>query len=136
MKAKHLSLFLGFMTVASPIFSQYDKDEYEQQPQQQQPTIKQQQQKVVKPQVVSDFRLRQMIQNTLKAGTGSFSRRFSSVTFSVDLGYVNLKGFVETDDDKDDVEAAIRQIPGVQGVRNDIQVRAKTSRFSAPTVPY
>lgn len=82
----------------------------------------------------SDTLIRQRVNNRLRSG--SFLRKFATVTFDVDRGFVALTGYVETEDEKNEVEAAMREIPGVKGVKNDIKTREQPSKFINPLYPY
>lgn len=82
----------------------------------------------------TDTQIRQKVNNTLRSG--SYLNRFATVTFDVDRGFVALTGYVDTEEDKNEVEAIVRQHPGVKGVKNDLKTREQPSKFINPLYPY
>jgi osmotically-inducible protein OsmY len=83
---------------------------------------------------LSDPQIRQKVNNTLRSG--SFLRKFATVTFEVDRGFVALTGYVDTEEDKNEVEAIVKQLKGVKGVKNDLKTRELPSKFVNPLYPY
>lgn len=51
---------------------------------------------------------------------------YPHVTFDVNNGTVNLRGIVDTREDKNKIEQAIKKIEGVKGVKNEITVGMPT----------
>ena len=72
------------------------------------------------PKVVSDTDIINSIRNTLSSGW--FSKGFQDVTFDVYNGEVNLKGSVDSLDDKIKVEQGVKKIDGVKQVNNQIGI--------------
>lgn len=60
-----------------------------------------------------------------------FSKGYSSITYSVNDGVVDIRGTVKTQDDKSNIEANIRKINGVKNVRNDITVNPNMNPTNA-----
>jgi osmotically-inducible protein OsmY len=76
----------------------------------------------------SDQEIHKKIQDTLSSGW--FSKGFQNVMFDVNNGNVNLRGSVDTLDDKNKVESSVRDIDGVRQVNNQITVTPDTTRSS------
>lgn len=60
----------------------------------------------------------------------SFSRGFELISFTIDKGKVNLQGSVQNLQDKMRLEKAIRSIPGVSNVDNQISVREQDTSMN------
>lgn len=69
----------------------------------------------------------------------NLSGRAERVTVEIDHGNVTLKGFVDSSNEKDNIEAAIKKIDGVRNVNSQLSVRQggdnynPQSKSSAPT---
>lgn len=72
------------------------------------------------PRNVSDQDLNKKIQDTLSSGW--FSKGFKNVSFDVNNGTVNLRGTVDSQENKQKIEDNIRKIDGVRQVNNQITV--------------
>lgn len=68
----------------------------------------------------SDQEINKKIQDTLSSGW--FSKGFQNVSFDVNNGYVNLRGSVDTLDNKNKVEDSVRKLDGVRQVSNQITI--------------
>lgn len=68
----------------------------------------------------SDQEISRKIQDTLSSGW--FSRGFEGVSFDVNNGNVNLRGSVDTLENKNKVEDSVRKIDGVRQVNNQITI--------------
>jgi osmotically-inducible protein OsmY len=70
--------------------------------------------------IVSDQELNKNIQDTLSSGW--FSKGFQNVSFDVNNGNVNLRGSVDTIENKNKVEDSVKKIEGVKQVNNQITI--------------
>lgn len=68
----------------------------------------------------SDQEINRRIQDTLSSGW--FSKGFQNVSFDVNNGNVNLRGSVDTLENKNKVEDSVRKIDGVRQVNNQITI--------------
>lgn len=82
----------------------------------------------------TDREIEQEIRDDLSPGW--FSKGFESVTFQVLNGNVTLRGTVETNEDKDDIEDSVKDIDGVKNVNNQIIVTGKKSSKLYSKNPY
>lgn len=73
-----------------------------------------------------DNNLRNQIRDRLAGGW--FGKAFEGVNIDVNNGVVTITGFVLNDQDKQDVENRIRQLPLVKEVINQLQVRAAAAQ--------
>ena len=73
----------------------------------------------------SDPEINKKIQETL--GSGWFSKGFQNVSFDVNNGNVNLRGSVDTLENKNKVEDSVRKIDGVKQVNNQITIVKENS---------
>lgn len=69
-----------------------------------------------------DQELAKKVHNAL---SGWFTTTYDNVTFDVDNGIVTLRGTIDTNEDKQKAEEAIRRIQGVRQVNNQIAVSAQ-----------
>jgi osmotically-inducible protein OsmY len=77
---------------------------------------------------VSDPELSKKIKD--KIGSGWFSKGYESVYFDVYNGNVMLKGSVETQEEKNKVQDAVRKIDGVKQIDNQINVAGKKTAYN------
>lgn len=80
---------------------------------------------------VLDSEIRHKVDTILK--TGSYARTYAFVNFEVDRGFIYLQGHVESEADKNILEARLSQIKGVAGIKDDINVYQLRSRFDTQT---
>ena len=73
----------------------------------------------------SDQEINKKIQDTLSSGW--FFKGFKNVSFDVNNGNVNLRGSVDTLENKNKVEDAVRKIDGVRQVNNQIAIVKENS---------
>ncbi len=98
--------------------SQYNKDEnYDyQKPADQNKSVLSDEDKKLSP----DQRLNKKVHDTLTGGW--FSKGFQDVSYDVNGGHVTLRGTVDSQENKDQVDNSIKKIDGVTGVTNEITV--------------
>jgi osmotically-inducible protein OsmY len=68
----------------------------------------------------SDQEINKKIQDTI--GSGWFSKGFQNVSFDVNNGNVNLRGSVDTLENKNKIEDSVKKIDGVRQVNNQISI--------------
>ena len=73
----------------------------------------------------SDQEINKKIHDTLSSGW--FSKGFQNVSFDVNNGIVNLRGSVDTLENKNKVEESVRKIEGVRYVNNQINIAKEKS---------
>ncbi|MCC5831732.1 MAG: BON domain-containing protein [Chlamydiales bacterium] len=73
------------------------------------------------------YGLDQKANEQIRKGIQSYLKNFRNVNFSIDDGVVTLSGSVPSDKDKENLEKAIRKIPGVKDVKNEIEVKEEHS---------
>lgn len=78
---------------------------------------------------VSDQEIRRNIEDALSSGW--FSRGFQNVSADVNNGNVNLRGTVDTLENKSKVEDRVRKIDGVRQINNQITVSSERSNGNA-----
>ena len=78
-------------------------------------------------QQVPDQEIAKKIQDAI--GPGVFSNGYNNVKFSINGGYIILKGTVDTIEDKNKVEENVRKIDGVKQVDNQIRVSGKATAY-------
>ncbi|CUI17435.1 Conserved hypothetical secreted protein [Candidatus Protochlamydia naegleriophila] len=74
---------------------------------------------------VSDQEINRKLQD--KLGSGWFSKGYQNVSFDVHNGIVNLRGSVDTLENKNNVEDSVRKIDGVRQVNNQITIVKENS---------
>ncbi len=74
---------------------------------------------------VSDQRIGKEVNDAL--GAGWFSKGFQDIKFDVNNGVVNLRGSVDTLENKKKVEATVREINGVKQVNNQLTIAGSNS---------
>lgn len=78
-------------------------------------------------QQVPDQEVSKKIQDAI--GPGMISNGYPNVKFSINNGYVILRGSVDTIDDKNKVEDSVKKIDGVKQVDNQIRITGKQTAY-------
>jgi osmotically-inducible protein OsmY len=78
----------------------------------------------------ADQKLADQVRQELKGDT-SLSGSFSSLRISLENGKATLRGFVKSDQDKQNVEKSVQKITGVTSVQNELRVSGGSSSSSS-----